>query len=189
MRRIGILGGTFDPPHIGHLIIAEEVRIALQLEEIWFIPTHVPPHKQSTITSSKDRLNMLKCATADNPAFKVKDLEMNRSGKSYTYDTMAILKKENEQTDFYFIIGGDMVEYLPHWHRIDDLLKLVTFVGIKRNTFQLETDYPIIEIDVPIIDVSATFIRDRLKQKKSVNYFIQPSVYSYIKKERLYEPR
>lgn len=186
MKRVGILGGTFDPPHIGHLIIAEEARLALNLDEIWFIPTAVPPHKTGTMTSSQHRLKMLQLAIKDNPAFMVNDLEIKREGKSYTYDTMVILKKENPHTDFYFIIGGDMVNYLPHWYRINDLQKLVQFVGIKRSNEPLSTDYSFIEVDVPTIDISATFIRNRLNRDKTVRYFIPSSVNAYIEEAELY---
>lgn len=186
MKRIGILGGTFDPPHLGHLIIAEETRLALDLEEIWFIPTNVPPHKSEARTSSHDRLTMLKIAINTNHAFKIHDVEIQRTGKSYTYDTMKILRQNHPKTDFYFIIGGDMVEYLPHWHQIDELQKIVKFVGIKRSNEPLSTRYPIIEVHVPTIDISATFIRNRLQKNKTVRYFTPPSVYDYIKEAGLY---
>src|SRR4051794_6519919 len=106
MRRIGVLGGTFDPPHIGHLIIAEEVRIALDLEEVWFIPTFTPPHKDGTKTKASQRIEMTKLAIESNPHFKVNSIEIERSGKSYTIDTIRELKRENPDSDFYFIIGA-----------------------------------------------------------------------------------
>src|SRR5699024_4787739 len=121
MKNIGILGGTFDPPHIGHLIIAEEVRIALKLDEIWFIPSHVQVHKDQAAASAKDRLKMVQFAISKNPYFKVDPLEINRSHASYTIDTMQVLSQQYSSTKFYFIIGADMVEYLPHWKNITEL--------------------------------------------------------------------
>src|SRR5690625_178954 len=118
MRKIGILGGTFDPPHLGHLIIAEQVRSALDLEEIWFMPSNEPPHKSRAKTNVNHRLAMLKLAIEDNDAFKVNTIELARKGKSYTIDTMKLLIKNHPHTEFYFIIGADMVEYLPHWAKI-----------------------------------------------------------------------
>lgn len=189
MKRIGILGGTFDPPHLGHLLIAEEVRIALELEEVWFIPTYVPPHKEEATTGVSERKNMVKQAIDRNDSFKVNTIEVDRLGKSYTFDTMRILKEEHPDTEFFFIIGADMVEYLPHWNEIDQLIDLVTFVGVKRSGYQLNSDYPVVEVDVPMIDISSTFIRERLAVGKTVTYLIPESVYSYIKENLLYENR
>src|SRR5699024_9121935 len=115
MKRIGILGGTFDPPHIGHLIIAEEVRIALDLTEVWFIPTYEPPHKDRASSSVEDRLNMLQRAIGEHPHFKIKTIEIERYGMTYTIDTMKTFKRMYPEDEFFFIIGADMVEYLPNW--------------------------------------------------------------------------
>lgn len=185
MRRIGILGGTFDPPHIGHLIIAEEARVALKLEEVWFIPTSAPPHKEAS-TDAEARVEMTKLAIEDNPYFKVNTIEIERSGKSYTIDTIEILKEENPDAEFYFIIGADMVEYLPHWERIDELVNLIRFVGVKRSGFELISEYDILKVDIPLIEISSTMLRSRLREKRSVKYIVPDAVYSYIKGERLY---
>lgn len=189
MRRIGILGGTFDPPHLGHLLIAEEVRIALELEEIWFIPTYVPPHKQEATTEAAERINMVEQAIRGNDTFKINTIEVDRLEKSYTVDTLRILKEEYPDTEFFFIIGADMVEYLPHWNQIDQLMNLVSFVGVKRTGYQMDTVYPIIEVEIPMFDISSTFIRNRLLSNTSVTYLLPESVYSYIKEKRLYENR
>src|SRR5690625_7304347 len=105
MKRVGILGGTFDPPHIGHLIIAEEARLALNLDEIWFIPTAGPPHKTGTMTSSQHQLKRFQLAIMDNPAFMVNELEIKREEKSYKSETMVILKSQNQEPALYFIIA------------------------------------------------------------------------------------
>ncbi|WP_249871034.1 nicotinate-nucleotide adenylyltransferase [Oceanobacillus saliphilus] len=187
MERIGILGGTFDPPHLGHLLIAEEVRLAMELNEVWFIPTYTPPHKDAAKTKAIDRIKMLQLATESNPFFKVNTIEIERSGKSYTLDTMKYLKKEFPKKDFYFIIGADMVEYLPHWHKVDELLSLVNFVGVKRSGYQVDTEYPVTEVDIPMIDISSSMLRNWLRSKRSVNYIVPDSVISYIEENRLYE--
>lgn len=187
MSRIGILGGTFDPPHMGHLIVAEEVRIALGLDEVWFMPTNEPPHKKKAMTDGKNRIEMVKKAIDGNPSFKVNVIEMDRVGKSYTFDTMTLLKNQHPNTEFYFIIGADMVEYLPHWNKIDELMKIVKFVGVKRQGFQLISSYPVLEIDIPMIDISSSMIKKRLTENKTVHYLIPESVYTYISEERLYE--
>lgn len=189
MKRIGILGGTFDPPHIGHLLIAEEVLIALALEEVWFVPNQVPPHKQEAASTAAERVQMVQHAIHNNDAFQINTIELDRNGKSYTVDTMRILKEEYPDTDFFFIIGADMVEYLPYWNQIDELMELITFVGVKRPGYQLDSDYPIVQADIPMIDISSTFIRERLEEDKTVHYLIPESVYCYIKEKRLYEER
>lgn len=187
MSRIGIIGGTFDPPHVGHLLIAEEVRVALNLDEIWFIPTNEPPHKEKAMTAGEDRLKMVQKAIESNPNFKVNDIEMKRTGKSYTFDTMNMLLSQHSDTEFYFIIGADMVEYLPYWSRIDELMNMLTFVGVKRQGFKLDSPYPIIEINIPMIDISSSMIKERLIANHSVTYLIPESVEAFINEEHLYE--
>ena len=145
MKKVGILGGTFDPPHTGHLIVANIIREELNLDEIWFIPTFDSPHKNTVATNSNHRYEMTKRAIYNNDYFKLIDWELKQSTKSYTIHTMTYFKEQNPKTDFYFIIGADMVEYLPYWNSIDDLLELVTFVGVNREGYSLESDYPIIK--------------------------------------------
>src|SRR5690625_2398237 len=156
MKRVGILGGTFDPPHLGHLIIAEEVRQALELDEVWFIPSYTPPHKDDAKASPEDRVRMVELAIKSNPDFKVNTIELERRGNSYTFDTITLLKDIHPSVGFYFIIGADMVEYLPKWHKIDELIRLVHFVGVKRSGYKLVSAFPIANIDVPIIEISST---------------------------------
>ncbi|AIF43366.1 nicotinate-nucleotide adenylyltransferase [Virgibacillus sp. SK37] len=186
MKRVGILGGTFDPPHLGHMIIAQEVHQSLNLDEVWFIPSHIPPHKNTTKTKVEDRVNMVQLAIQGNSYFKVNTVELDRFGKSYTFDTIKALNKEHSSYMFYFIIGADMVEYLPKWHRIDQLIKLVQFVGVKRPGFSLSSTYPVIEVEVPQFDISSTFIRNRIKDNQPFSYFTPEGVMNYIKEKRLY---
>lgn len=186
MRRIGILGGTFDPPHIGHLIIAEEVRLAMELEEVWFIPTYTPPHKIASGTEAYHRIRMTELAIESNPHFKINTIEIERSRKSFTIDTIKELNALHPDCAFYFIIGADMVEYLPKWQDIDELVKLVQFVGVKRSGYELSTPYDILKVDIPLIDISSSMLRSWLRENRSVNYIVTEKVHAYIKGESLY---
>lgn len=187
MKRIGILGGTFDPPHNGHLMIADEVKHACQLDEVWFIPTNEPPHKQQAMSNNEHRIAMLKKALAHTPYFTLNKIEMERSGKSYTIDTIKLLQKRHPNTSFYFIIGADMVEYLPNWYQIDELMTLVQFVGVKRPHYSMQTDYSILEVEVPELDISSGDIKQRIKNDEPFKFFVPLNVYHYIKDECLYE--
>lgn len=187
MRKIGIIGGTFDPPHIGHLLIANEVRQKLALDEIWFMPNHIPPHKQNNaITPTEIRVDMLKAAVETNESFKVETIELQREGPSYTYDTMLLLRKRNPDSSFYFIIGADMVEYLPKWHNIKKLLEVVTFVGVKRPGYSFASEYPVLEVETPQMDISSTMIRKRVQQGWTSQYLVPEKVKEMIEGKRLY---
>lgn len=186
-RRVGILGGTFDPIHYGHLMVAEQVFDQLHLDEVIFFPNAIPPHKEkSNATTDAQRVEMLELALADNPHFSIDTLELERSGKSYTYDTMDILTTLHPDTSFHFIIGADMVMDLPNWHRIDELLELVTFVGVKREGYLLETEYPIVTVDIVDSEVSSSIIRRNVFTEQSIRYFVPESVRAYINEKGLY---
>jgi len=187
MKKIGILGGTFNPPHHGHLLIAYEVLNKAGLDEIWFMPNQEPPHKaKSLVVTNQDRLNMLSLATKGHPNFNIQTIELERQGRSYTYDTMQLLTKSYSEHQFYFIIGADMIEYLPKWYKIDELLELVTFIGVRRPSYSHETTYPVQYVDVPSMDVSSSMIRERLKEGKTVRYLLPDQVIEYIKEKQLY---
>lgn len=183
---IGIFGGTFDPPHLGHLIMAEQVRSQLELDEIWFIPSNLPPHKQKARASADQRQQMLQLAIMNNPAFRLNTIELSRPGKSYTLDTIQMLTKKFANDHFHFIIGADMVQDLPNWYRIDELMELIDFVGVKRTGFTLQTSYPITAVDVPMIEISSTIIRDRLSKGNSIKYLVPDAVYDFIKERGMY---
>ncbi|MFB6765420.1 nicotinate-nucleotide adenylyltransferase [Bacillus altitudinis] len=188
MKKIGLFGGTFDPLHNGHLLMASEVRFQVGLDEIWFIPNHKPPHKTGQKRAeSHHRVKMVEKAIQTNPHFRVELIEMEREGPSYTVDTVELLKKRHPEDEFFFMIGADMVEYLPKWHRIDDLLQMITFIGMKRPGYEGSTAYPLLFADVPAFDVSSTLIRQRMKQGKPVDYLIPKAVECYIKEHHLYE--
>lgn len=133
MKKVGLFGGTFNPPHIGHLIMANEVYVALGLSEVRFMPNAKAPHKEvSQSATNEQRLKMVELAIEGVPYFKLETFELERGGISYTYDTMKALCEREPDVVFYFIIGGDMIDSLHTWYRIDELVELVHFVGVKR---------------------------------------------------------
>lgn len=187
-QRIGILGGTFDPPHLGHLVIANEVLHTLKLDQIAFMPNQEPPHKmRKSGTTESDRVRMLELAIRDNPFFVIEKIELERQGKSYSLDTIKMLKERNPDVEYYFIIGADMVEYLPKWHGIEELAELVSFIGVNRPEYELESPYPVQYIEVPQMDISSTLIRERCKKSFSIKYLLPDNVIHYIEENGLYE--
>lgn len=188
MKKIGIIGGTFDPPHLGHLLIASDVQYALSLDEVWFMPNHIPPHKQSdSITSIDLRIQMIQVAIQNQPSFRLETIELEREGPSFTYDTILLLKERYPNVDFHFIIGADMVEYLPKWHKINELVGLVKFVGVKRPGYSIVTNFPVIEVETPQFDVSSTMIRKRVKDGMTAHFLVPEQVRSIIEEKSLYE--
>ena len=186
-KQVGILGGNFNPVHNQHLLIADQVGTALNLEKVYLMPEYLPPHVDEKDTiEAEHRLNMLKLAIADNPLFDIEQAELQRKGKSYTYDTMKALIAQNPDTDYYFIIGGDMVEYLPKWYKIDELVEMVQFVGVKRPGYSIDTPYPIIWLDAPMMDLSSSLIRKKIAQGCSIHYLVPETVRNYILEKGLY---
>lgn len=187
-KKVGILGGTFDPPHYGHLIIANEVLEQLQLDEIQFMPNQEPPHKnRKSGTSNEDRLAMLELCTSGHSRFAIEKIEMERPGKSFTFDTMKLLTEKHPETDYFFIIGADMIEYLPKWHRIDELVEMIQFVGVNRPHHQTGTEYRLQHVAVPQIEISSTLIREKIAEGKSAKYLLPENALAYIKEHQLYE--
>ncbi len=186
-KQVGILGGNFNPVHNAHLIVADQVRQQLGLDEVLLMPEYLPPHvdKKETI-SEAHRLNMLMLAINGVEGLDIETIELERKGISYSYDTMKYLTEENPDTDYYFIIGADMVEYLSKWHRIDELVDLVQFVGVQRPKFKAGTSYPVIWVDVPLMDISSTAVRELIKTGHTPNFMVPQSVLAYIKKAGLY---
>lgn len=187
MKKIGIMGGTFNPPHIGHLMMANEALHTLSLDEVRFMPNAIPPHKnQPGDATSAERLRMTELAIQGNEGFSLEPYEIERGGVSYSYDTLAALKVREPENDFYFIIGGDSVDSLHKWYRIDDLLKLVTFVGVDRPGHSGKSELAVTHIEAPLIDLSSTLIRDRLANNQTVTYLIPKQVERFIREEGLY---
>ncbi|QGF40658.1 nicotinate-nucleotide adenylyltransferase [Limosilactobacillus gastricus] len=186
-RRIGLYGGTFNPVHNAHLLVADQVGKTLGLDRVDFLPDLIPPHvDQKSAVAAEYRVDMLKLAIDDNPYLGIEMAEINRGGISYSYDTIKELKERHPENDYYFIIGGDMVDYLPTWYRIDDLMKMVNFVGVRRQGAENNTNYPVIWVDVPTVDFSSSAIRDRIRNRQSIKYMVPAGVENYIKEHQLY---
>ncbi|WP_068616150.1 nicotinate-nucleotide adenylyltransferase [Paenibacillus tuaregi] len=193
MRRIGIMGGAFDPIHVGHLLVAEAARDQFALEEVWFMPSHLPPHKRKAGVSGQMRLEMVTEAIAGNPAFKPLDIELKRGGISYTIDTMKELQRLHPDIRFHFIIGADMINYLPKWEGIEELVQMVTFIGLQRPGSMLELDSlpeyieeAVCLAEMPLVDISSSLIRKRIARGQSVRYMVPESVYEYMIRSGIY---
>ena len=183
----GSLGGNFNPVHNAHLIVADQVRQQLGLDQVLLMPEYQPPHvdKKETIPEHH-RLKMLELAIEGIEGLDIETIELERKGISYTYDTMKILTEQHPDTDYYFIIGADMVDYLPKWYRIDELVDMVQFVGVQRPRYKAVTSYPVIWVDVPLMDISSSMVRDFLAQGRKPNFLLPQPVLDYIEKEGLY---
>lgn len=191
--RIGIFGGTFDPPHVAHLIVAEQVLNQLELDEIWMMPVSLPPHKsQVRVTDARHRLSMVEKAVASHPQISAFPFEVERGGVSYTYDTVCELRLQYPDHEFYFVIGADMVEYLPHWHNIRELLGMVQFVAVSRPAYSLEQPFAdaghsIIRVEVPQMEISSSYIREKVGKKESIRYLVPDAVRQFIEENQIYE--
>ncbi|WP_035661381.1 nicotinate-nucleotide adenylyltransferase [Halalkalibacter akibai] len=193
MKKIGLFGGTFNPPHFGHLLFAQEVLVTFELDEIWFIPVNVPPHKKSDdLASNEDRVDMLVEALKNNEHFHVSTIELERKGPSYTIDTVKQLKQIYTDYQFYFLIGGDMIDYLPKWYRIEELMKLVTFIGVERPGTTIKDSLysdQVKLIKMIQVDFSSSLIRKRVEEGKPITYMVPTEVELMVKERSLYEPR
>ncbi|BAK58323.1 nicotinate-nucleotide adenylyltransferase [Lactococcus garvieae] len=186
-NKIGILGGNFNPVHFTHLMMADQVAQRLELDKVWLMPEALPPHVDEKKTiSAEHRVKMLELAIADSPRLSLELGEVARGGKSYTYDTMKHLTQAYPDTDFYFIIGSDMVEYLPKWYKIEALLDLVQFVAVQRSTTAIESPYPVQWVDLPLSFASSTSLRQMFKDGIEPAYLMPRPVIDYIKKNKLY---
>lgn len=193
------MGGTFDPIHIGHLIIGEYARTTLNLDKIIFIPVGIPPHKDGDkVSSPSTRFRMTKCAIDSNSYFHISPIEVDRTIMTYTIDTIIKLKDEYAEDELYFVIGGDSVFELETWKSFDRLVKLCEFIVLERpgrakedmdkKIIELKSSYKIElqKIESPLIDISSTKIRDRVKKGLSIKYLVPESVEDYIIKHKLY---
>ena len=189
MKRIGILGGTFNPIHIGHLAIAQTVCDRLNLDKVLFVPSYYPPHKgHKNVIDTRHRTKMVELAIKHNPRFGIEDFEIKRPGKSYSIDTLKYLHRiYPPKTKFFFIIGSDMVKDLGEWKRIDELLELVQFVVVSRKGYgKLRTKYKAKVVATLDLSVSSSYLRQCLRKNITVRYLLPDNVLYYIKKFRLY---
>ena len=198
-RKIGILGGTFNPIHLGHLITAQDALEQLGLERVIFIPSATPPHKVvDKLASGRDRLQMIRLAIRGNDRFDVDDLEIERGGKSYSVDTLTELKRRDPRATFYFIIGADSLRELHLWREAQRLVRLCTFVTVPRPGFEPK---PVVDprLDAATrrrlrqqvlrghaCDIASRDIRARVASRRSIRYLVPDAVHAYIRRRRLY---
>lgn len=194
--RLGLMGGTFDPPHYGHLVIAEEARLVFGLDRVDFVTSADPPHKQGReITTAEHRFAMTLLSVASNPFFRVSRREIERSGPSYSVDTLQEYGREWPGAEIYFVTGADAILEILTWHRADEAMRLCTFIAATRPGYDLArmervlpSDYlaRIRTVSVPGIEISSTDIRERLRQGKSIRYLVAEPVEQYIATYGLY---
>lgn len=193
--KLGIMGGTFNPIHQGHLVAAEIIRDEFKLNEVLFVPSGKPPHKDNNeIASPRHRWMMTLLATATNDYFSTSSIEIERKGESYTYDTIVSLKKiYGEKTECYFITGADAIAQISTWHKVENLPSLAKFIAASRPGYKLDMEK--IEpsfrkstylIEIPALAISSTEIRKRVKEGKTIKYLVPEVVEKYIYKNNLY---
>lgn len=197
-KRLGIFGGTFDPPHVGHLILAAEARDQLDLDCTVWVLTPDPPHKQGQeITSLQSRLAMIELAISDDDAFSLSYVDIDRPGPHYTVDTVQILREEYPGFDLIYLMGGDSLHDLPNWYQAEQFLKAVDGIGVMRRPGDNIDLTELIEalpelatklnfVTAPLLEISAEQIRRRAADKRSFRYYLLPKIYEYILTHNIY---
>lgn len=201
MKKIGLMGGTFDPIHLGHLMLGRQAYEEYGLDEIWYMPSRIPPHKKDhRITSAEDRCAMVRAAIEPYPQFVLSEFEMKRTGgNTYTADTLRLLKEEYPENEFYFIVGADSIHDIEKWYHPEYVLKMVTFLAADREyqnpvrtlneqISYLEEKYGarILRLHCGMMDVASAEIRECLEKGTPVNHLIPDAVHSYIREHGLY---
>lgn len=189
---IGLFGGSFDPPHLAHLIVAETVREQFQLDQIWWIPAFQAPHKTGAVLAdAHHRLEMVRRVTQDHPGFAVSDVEVQRTGISYTIDTVRMLQEAHPEHAFSLLLGGDSLRLFETWYQPEAIAARVPLIVYRRPGVADIVPAPYLEDRVrfahaPLIDISATEIRARVRQGRSIRYFVPDPVRAYIEEKGLY---
>jgi len=198
INRIGIFGGTFDPPHLGHLILAEESMNQLQLDRLFWVLTPDPPHKrEKRLTPIEIRFLLVKSAIQNNKSFQFSRVDMDRPGPHFTLDTVKIFKERYPSAKIYYLIGGDSLHDFPNWYKPLELLGNLAGLGVMRrpgdqvNLDQLENELPgitkkLIFIDAPLLEIASNEIRKRISLRKPYRYYLSETVYKVIKKNGYY---
>ena len=196
-RVLGILGGTFDPPHYGHLVLAETARVQLGLDRVLFVVAGRPPHKPSRpITPDTHRVAMVEVAIADNPAFTVSRVDMDRPGPHYTVETLSLLRREYPEAELFFLIGGDSLAQFLTWRDPAGILRQARLAVMPRPGYEpdlaaLEQVVPdaherLAWLDAPYLDVSASDLRRRVREGLPIRYLVPPPVEAYVRERCLY---
>jgi nicotinate-nucleotide adenylyltransferase len=199
--RLGLFGGSFDPVHLGHLLLAETCREVGRLDQVWFVPAAISPHKQGQPTApARDRLQMLRLAIGGHPAFEVCDLEIARGGVSYTVDTLEIVRQQHPQAELFFLMGADALADFPNWRQPARICQLAIPMVVHRPQSPPPDWSPLAQwvspdvlqqvrqaqVEMPLIDVSSRDIRQRVSQGRSIRFRTPRGVETYIETHRLY---
>lgn len=185
--KIGIFGGTFDPPHVGHLIAAQDVLTSLSLDQVLFIPALVPPHKQQrTVAPPEIRLRMVQAATADDARYEVSDVELQRAGPSYTVDTLRELRRREDE--LFLLLGVDQVREFSTWREPSEVARLARVVMMARSGIEEPPESGIVQDTVAVtrVDISSTLIRQRVAAGQPIRYMVPAAVEEIIAAQRLY---
>ncbi len=197
-RRIGILGGTFDPIHYGHLVAAQEAHHQLTLAQVLFVPAGCPPHKPSgAMSPSNHRVRMVELAIADDPRFLLSRVDVDRPGPSFTVDMLALLRAEwGPEVEFFFIVGSDTLVEIPTWHRPQRVIALSNLAvlprpGVKVDLPRLEAQLPGLSdrvhwLSMPLLEISSHALRERVRTGRPITYLTPPAVETYIRAHKLY---
>jgi len=198
--KIGIMGGTFDPIHNGHIVLAKSAYEQFNLDKVLVMPSANPPHKVNIVEAkAAQRSEMVKLAIEGIPYLEYSGIELERGGYIYSVDTLTMLKKQNPENEYYFIIGADSLFSLENWYRPDELLKTTNVIAAKRgdkdnHDLRRQIDYlrhkycaSIYLLDIPKIDISSRNIRQMISDKKDISNLVPSTVYNYIKKVKLYD--
>ena len=189
MKRIGILGGTFNPIHIGHLTMAQISLEQVRLDKVIFVPSFFPPHKRIlNLASAQHRLRMIQEGISGNACLEVSNFEIQKQGKSYTVDTVKYFRDTLPKgTKLFFIIGGDSFPTLGRWKDIDAILKIVSLIVVNRPGYRMDNQkIKHLSVVMPGIDISSSFLRQRIRKGKSIKYLTVDPVADYIQRHKLY---
>lgn len=198
MSRVGILGGTFDPPHIGHLILAEEAWWQLGLDRVLLVPAGDPPHKRGApLSAAAHRVRMVELAIADNPHFELSRVDVDRPGPHYTIDMIHLLRRQlGPEAELFFLMGLDSLAELPNWRRATDLiaacrLAALTRPAVKLDWERLERELPgirerVVLLDMPELEIASHVLQQRVRAGRPIRYQVVPAVEAYIREQGLY---
>lgn len=202
MKRVGLFGGSFNPVHLAHLVLAEQAWAMLDLDRVIFIPAKLPPHKDpAALAGARERLRMVRLAITGRSAFAVSDIELRRKGPSYTIDTVTAMRRRfGKNAKIFFLIGTDTVPELPTWHKIRQLVELCDFVPVSRPGVRVPalstlarglgkkaaSDILSRTIRMPLLDISASDIRCRVADGRSIRYLVPDAVAEYMHGKKLY---
>lgn len=189
--RLGILGGTFDPPHVGHLVLASRCAAELRLDQVLFIPAYRPPHKaERALSAFPLRLEMVRAAVFEDGRFVASDLEAERGGVSYTVDTLAQLTREHPGDSLWLLLGRDSLDDLPHWRNPERIAEMGRLAVYARPGYGAPVDGPVAArvdwVSGPGVDVSSSQLREDVRRGRSIRYLVVPAVAEIIERERLY---